>query len=184
MDIAKYDEEVINFMVNREWEKDEFSKRKLFLLNIAMDCEQSDKTSDVIGGLLLFNQIIEQLLKEVIVISIGYLKAEIWPARVNINYDYERMNFGRLIQTFKEIAIVEDNRDSIIEHLEIVKKIRNSAVHKLFYVDNIGELKLEIKSSFGRYYELFSLLGEYYDQISRELYVLYERVDFESFRQE
>lgn len=53
-------DEAVNFMINKEWEKDYKFKRKKYLLTIATECEKSNKDSDIIGGILIYNQLIEQ----------------------------------------------------------------------------------------------------------------------------
>ncbi len=171
-------DEVVKYMNNKEWEKDYREKRKLYLLNIATDCEKSSKTSEVIGGILIYNQIIEQLLKEVIIVSIGFIKAKLWPNKVKFNIDFEKATFGVLIEYYKQFAIEELNKDVIILYLNDIKKIRNKIVHKIFEFKNIRNIKIESRDYYGKCYELFLLLNEYYDQICFKLYDLDEKIDF------
>ncbi len=175
-------DEVINFMINKDWEKDYKRERKIFLLNIATECEKSDKTADVIGGILIYNQLIEQLLKETIICSIGYIKAEIWPASVQMNLSFDKATFGTLIEYFKQFAIKEYNRDVILKYLKDIKKMRNDVVHNLFDVPDIKNIKNGLKDYYGKSYELFMLLNEYYDQICWNLYDLSDRVDWDDLK--
>lgn len=175
-------DEVINFMINKDWEKDYKRERKLFLLNIATECENSNKTAYVIGGMLIYNQLIEQLLKETIICSIGYIKAEIWPASVQMNLNFDKATFGTLIEYFKQFAVKEYNRDVIIKYLNDIKKTRNDVVHNLFDVPDIKSIKNELKDYYGKSYELVMLLNEYYDQICWNLYDLSDRVDWNDFK--
>lgn len=175
-------DEVVNYMINKEWEKDYRAERKTYLLNVAVECETSNKTSDLIGGMLIYNQLVEQFLKETIIVSIGYIKAEIWPAKVKMNLDFDKATFGVLIEYFKQFAIEEYNRDIIIKYLNDTKKTRNNMVHRLFEIEKIKDLKSELKDYYGKSYELVMLLNEYYNQITNKLYDLSIRIDFNEFK--
>ena len=170
-------DEVIEFMLNKDWEKDYKKERKTYLLNIAKECEKSKKIADIIGGILIYNQ----LLKETIICSISYIKAEIWPSIVQMNLDFDKATFGNLIEYFKQFAIKEYNRDIILKYLRDIKKTRNDTVHRLFEIQDIKNLKNELKNYYGKAYELVILLNEYYDQICWKLYDLSDRIDWNDF---
>ena len=127
-------DEVLAFMVNKEWEKDEKEERKLYLLKIARDSSKCDDSTQKIGGMLIYNQIIEQLLKEIIIGSIAYVKAEIWPAEVKMNFNFNKMPLGNLINSFEQYATKEHNREIIIKYLREYSEKRNVVVHNLFGV--------------------------------------------------
>ncbi len=170
--------ETINFMINKEWKKDYKRERKNFLLTIAKKCENSDEISDIIGGMLIYNQLIEQLLKEIIICSIQYIKAEIWPTSVRMNLNFDKATFGTLIEYFKQFAVEEYNYDVITKHLNSIKKTRNNVVHHLFDIPDIENIKYELKEYYDKSYKLVLLLNKYYDQISYNLHDLENRVEW------
>ncbi len=173
-------DEVIEYMINREWEKESKIERKRFLFNIAKESKDSEEISQKIGGMLIFNQIAEQLLKEVIICSIGYLKAEIWPTSIEFNLQLTKCTFGKLIEYFKQLTIKEYNREILIECLEKLNKNRNDMVHKLFDIENIDVLKKKLNEYDELSEETIELLLEYYNAICERLIELDGRVDFKS----
>ena len=174
-------DEVIKFMINRDWEKDYKQERKIYLLNIAKECENSEKIADTIGGILIYNQLVEQFLKETIICSISYIKAEIWPSSVQMNLDFDKATFGVLIEYFKQFAVKEYNRDVILKYLKDIKKTRNDTVHRLFEIKDIKNLKNELNDYYGKSFELVMLLNEYYNEICWKLDDLSERIDWNDF---
>ena len=173
-------DEVLEYMVNREWEKESKIESKHFLLNIAKESRNSEELSTKIGGMLIFNQITEQLLKEIIICSIGYLKAEIWPASIEFNLQISKASFGKLLEYFKQFVIKEYNKDILIKHLEELNKSRNEMVHRLFDIEDMNELKNKLDDFGNMSLEVIELLVEYYNAICDNLYELDDRVNFES----
>ena len=98
-------------------------------------------------------------MKETIICSISYIKAEIWPSSVQMNLDFDKATFGNLIEYFKQFAIKEYNRDIILKYLRDIKKTRNDTVHRLFEIQDIKNLKNELKNYYGKAYELVILLN-------------------------
>ena len=72
------------------------------------------------------------------------IKAEIWPADVDLSFDFSKSTFGELIRSFKRFAMIEFNRDIIIEYLTKYNKKRNDVVHHLFEIENISALSVEL----------------------------------------
>ena len=171
-------DEVLNFMIKREWEDDSKEERKLYLHRLAQDGMRQKEITDKIGSMLIYNQIIEQLLKEVLVASVAYIKAEIWPSSVLFDLDLDKATFGKQIEFFRRFAIKEYNREIILDYLNRMKKQRNEVVHKLFSIDDLDLLGEQLIAFGDLATETMMLLLEYYNQICWRLYDLYERVDF------
>jgi hypothetical protein len=175
---------VLDFMINKEWEKDYKVDRKLYLIDLAKKSFEEKDISKKIGGMLIYNQVVEQLLKEVIICSIGYIKAEIYPSSIKMEINLDKSTFGKLIEYFNQYAVKEYNRDIIEKYLKMLNEDRNKVVHKLFDIKNIDKLEKDLDNYSELAYEVIILLNEYYDQICWRLYDLDERVDFSSFSEE
>ena len=143
-------DEVLEYMINKMWLNESKLERKYYLFEIAKESKNSEELSTRIGGVLIFNQITEQLLKEVIMCSIAYVKAEIWPTDIELKIKIQRATFGKLIDYFKQFTIKKYNREVLIESLMRLNKNRNEIVHKLFDIENSEILKnyllLDLKS--------------------------------------
>ena len=72
----KYDKKIFEQMNNRDWWIDKFKARKIELISSCRRINSTSSISRKIGGLLLWQQVIEQFLKEINKISITYVKAE------------------------------------------------------------------------------------------------------------
>lgn len=174
-------DEVLEYMVNKEWTKESKIEGKLYLFRMAQESIKSDKLQNKIGGVLIINQVIEQLLREIIIASLSYVRAEIWPTNIELNIQTSKATFGKLIEYFKKFAIKKYNREVLIKDLEELNINRNKLVHNLFDIKDESNLKKELEKYEEISDELIQLLFEYYNAISEELFDLDDRVEFESF---
>ena len=142
---------------------------------IAKKCKDSKKEKDLIVGVLLYNQLIEQFLKDAIYTSIVFLKVSIYPNKIYIKLDLDSFTYGQLIKYFKNVAIIDYNREIIIQYLNDIKPIRNKIVHNLF---DINDIKIELKDYYEKSEELFMLLLEYYNSMLNKIYDSYWEFDF------
>ena len=75
--IINYDKQILEMMSNPSWWIDKQKKRKIDLLRSARKVYRQSSISKKMGSLLLWQQVIEQFLKEIIELSVFYIKAEI-----------------------------------------------------------------------------------------------------------
>ena len=66
------------------------------------------------GALLIWQQVLEQFLKEIIEISIGYIKAEIWPTKIDLKVDFERKTFGQIIADYENFSLDFKNKQKTL----------------------------------------------------------------------
>ena len=173
-------DEVLEYMINKEWTKESKIEGKIHLFKMAQESIKSEKLQDKIGGVLILNQVIEQLLREIIIASLSYVRAEIWPTEVELNIQTSKATFGKLIEYFKRFAIKKYNREILIKDLEKLNMNRNKLVHNLFDIKDESNLKEELKKYEEISDEVIELLIEYYNAISDGFFELTDRVDFES----
>lgn len=171
-------------MKNQEWAEDYKLDRRLYLFNLAKNSFNHNDISKKVGGVLIYNQIIEQSLKEIIYCSVNYIKAEIYPSIIEMKVNLEKSTFGQLIEQFNQYAIIEPNRKIIEEYLKKLNIERNKVVHKLFEIKCIDKLENDLDAYSNLAFEVVMLLNEYYAQISLRLYDLAERVNFSSLSEE
>ena len=88
---------IVKYMIERKWADDEKTDRKVFLWKLAQKSKEEKDVSHKIGGMLIYNQLIEEFLKDITKLSVNYIKAEIWPADVCLKLDFSKMTFGKLI---------------------------------------------------------------------------------------
>lgn len=174
-------EDIILYMTNNKWQDDLKGDRKRFLLNLAKESSGESSIASKIGGMLIYNQLLEECLKDIVEYSVYYIKAEIWPADVDLSFDFSKSTFGELIRSFKRFAMIEFNRDIIIEYLTKYNKKRNDVVHHLFEIENISALSVELDEYAIFAEEIFYLLLEYDNCICEKFCDLTNRVDFKDF---
>ncbi len=90
-------DEIVKYMVEGKWKDDEKSERKRYLFKLAQESKSQTELSHKIGGMLIYNQVIEEFLKDIVEYSVNYIKAEIWPAQVHMKFDFSKATFGNLI---------------------------------------------------------------------------------------
>lgn len=159
---------------NKCWTFDPKEEKKFYFYKIAEKCSQSNKVEDLVSGVLIYNQLIEESLIETIIISIIYVKAKTWPKKIMLDLDFDRATFGKQIEYFERFAIEEVNRDVIKKYLKDILKIRNKVIHHLFDIENFND---ELEDYYGKANDLFILLIQYYNDISE--HILYELEEFD-----
>lgn len=171
-------DEIVGYMINREWANESKVDRKTYLIRLAMESKISRDISAKIGAMLIYNQVIEQFMIDIIELSIYYIKAEIWPASVSLKIDFDRTTFGKMIELFKQYATVEYNRDVLLSDLKKYCKKRNEVVHNLFDIEDLDLLANELDEYAGLAEEILHLLIEYDNQVCEKFCDLENRVDF------
>ena len=170
--------EIVAYMINRKWADDIKGDRKAYLFRLAMASKTSQDISGKIGAMLIYNQVIEQFLADIIELSIFYIKAEIWPASVALKVDFDKVTFGKMIELFKQYATIEFNRDALLSYLKKYKVKRNEVVHNLFDVEDLEELSKELDEYAELAEEIVYLLLEYDNEVCEKFCNLEQRVDF------
>lgn len=175
----EYDRKIFESMKNKDWWIDKFKARKIELISSCRRINSNSSISRKIGGLLLWQQVIEQFLKEIIQISLTYVKAEIWPTKIDFKIDYDKKTFGQIIDMYKNYSVDYEDRPKIIGFLKTINDNRRMVTHKMFNVEDLEELENLFKSSYDIHEELLQLLLDHYILIGDNLEELNDRVDFE-----
>lgn len=171
---------VLEYMINKEWKKDYKYERKIHLLKLAKEGIDGDNISNKIGSMLICSQVVEQFLKEVILCSVAYIKAEIWPSEIELSLDFEKATFGNLITMFKRFAVKTHHRDEIVLKLKELNTLRNEVVHKLFDIEDIEVLGEILNGYYDSAFDTISMLSKYYGEVCWYLNDLDNRVEFDS----
>ena len=132
-----YDKQIFEMMSNPTWWIDKQKKRKLELLKSARKVHGNSSISTKMGALLIWQQVLEEFLKEIVYVSISYIKAEIWPTKINFKVEFDKKTFGLIINDYENFSLDYKDKQKIIEKLKIVNKNRNEIVHKIFCIDNL-----------------------------------------------
>lgn len=177
----EYDRKIFEAMKNKDWWIDKFKSRKIELIRSCRKINSNSSISRKIGGLLLWQQVIEQFLKEIIQISLTYVKAEIWSTKIDFKIDYDRKTFGQVIEIYKNYSVDYEDRPKILEHLKTINDNRRTITHKMFEVENLEDLEDIFESSYNIHEELLKLLLDHYILVENNLEDLKTMVDWEDF---
>lgn len=177
----KYDKQIFEMMSNPSWWIDRQKRRKQELLKYARRVHSNSSISSKMGGLLLWQQVLEQFLKEIIHISISYIKAEIWPTRVDLKVNFKNKTFGVILNDYENYSLDYKDKSKILTKLKLVNDNRNTIVHKIFEVDNLENLETYFEESFNTYEDLLPLLLDHYINNCYYLEDLKKRVDWQDF---
>lgn len=172
-------DEILEYMKKEKWMIDEKRERKVELWKLAKLSQGEVDISHKIGGLLIYNQVIDEFLKDIVEYSIIYIKAEIWPSSFAYKVDFEKNTFGRNIELFKKFSTIEPNRELLLECLCRFNKARNKVVHNLFAINDALKLKEDIDEHMSLADEIIGLLIEYDNCVCEKFVDLCGRVDFE-----
>lgn len=180
--MASKDACVVEYMTNRKWDEDQKARRKKYLYRLAQQSKQDPDIASKIGGMLIYNQVIEQYLSDIVQMSIYYIKAEIWPVAVSLDVDLDKATIGKVIEYFTQFATVEPNRELILSHLKKFNTKRNQVVHDLFDIEDLKQLSAELDEYAELADEILRLLTEYEAQVCENFCQLDQCVDFGSMQ--
>ena len=156
---------ISDYMRNRNWQADQKKGRRRYLHRLAQQSRNDPDIASKIGGMLIYNQVIEELLTSIVEMSINYIKAEIWPVSVSLEMDLEKATFGKIIEYFTQFATVEPNRELILSHLKKFNIKRNQVVHDLFDIEDLSKLGQELDEYARLADEILRLLTDYEEQV-------------------
>lgn len=167
---------ILDYIENREWEKDAKQTRKRYMTHLAQNSKYDRDIASKIGGMLIYNQVIEQWLQDIVSLSIRYIKAEIWPVAVSLDVEIDKATFGKVIEYFTQFATVEENRALILSYLKKYNAKRNQVVHDLFDIEDLDALGKELNEYAELADEIIALLAEYEDQVCENFCVLEKKI--------
>ena len=156
---------ITEYMKNQDWSADRKKGRRRYLHRLAQDSRRDPDIASKIGGMLIYNQVIEELLTGIVELSINYIKAEIWPVSVSLEVDLDKATFGKVIEYFTQFATVEPNRELILSHLKKFNIKRNQVVHDLFDIEDLSRLGEELDEYARLADEILRLLNDYEQQV-------------------
>lgn len=159
------DQSIVAYMKEHQWERDHQQERKRYMCRLARQSKQDPDIASKIGGMLIYNQVIEQYLADIITMSIFYIKAKIWPVSVSLEIDLEKATFGKMIDYFQRYATVEPNQEQILSYLTKFNAKRNQVVHDLFDIRDLDALARELNEYAQLADEIIDLLSEYDRQV-------------------
>ena len=169
---------IAEYMNNRKWAEEEKSRRMHYLTGLARKSRQDRDIAGKIGGMLIYNQVIEQQLANIVEMSIYYIKAAIWPETIQLEISLDKATFGKVIEDFRQYATVEDNRDRILSYLKKFNAKRNQVVHDLFDIPDLAELSRERDSYADLADETIKLLDDYHTQVCQNFCLLDTKKQF------
>ena len=179
--MAEMTENIVSYMVEKKWNADRKMDRKLYLYRLAQQSKHDEDLSSKIGGMLIYNQVIEQLLEDIVILSIHFIKAEIFPEMISLDIELDKATFGKMIDYFKQFATIEPNREQILSYLSKHNSKRNQVVHDLFNIENLEQLCEELDEYAHMAEDLVSMLLDYDKAVCDNFRALAKRVDFTKY---
>lgn len=178
---VKQNDDIVVYMTQRKWTEDCRLQRRRYLCRLARQSKQDPDIASKIGGMLMWNQVVEQMLKDIVDTSIHYIKARIWPVSVELRVDLDSATFGKVIDYFRQYATLENDREEILGHLKRFNSKRNQVVHDLFDIPDLKKLGRELDEYAELAEELLKLLEKYDNQVCDNFLELEKRIDFRKF---
>ena len=179
--MAKREEDIIRYLTERKWSVDSKLSRRRYLTRLARESRRDPDIAGKIGGMLIWNQVIEQMLKDIVDTSIHFIKARIWPVSVELRIDLDSATFGKVIDYFKQYATVQEDREEILQRLKKFNIKRNQVVHDLFDIGDLRRLGTELDEYADLAEETMALLEKYDERVCDDFRELERRVGLKKF---
>ena len=176
--MAIQEENILQYMIQRKWAEDQKVHRRRYLVRLARESKDDPDIAGKIGAMLIWNQVIEQMLKDIVDTSIHFIKARIWPVSVELRIDLDSATFGKVIDYFRQYATVQEDREEILARLKKFNTKRNQVVHDLFDIGDLKRLGAELDGYATLAEETMALLEKYDERVCDDFRELERRVDF------
>ena len=155
-DNTEYHTQLITKILNeKQWPNiDSFLIVKL--LRIANNAFIKNTVEGRLSAILIYHQIVEEFLINLLKLSNLYIQAEIWPNRLYLKVS-EKLMFGQIIREHEK-TIDFESKDKLLAQCSLFNQTRNKYVHKLLKFKNNEEIILEaekIKDDFNEIIELY-----------------------------
>jgi len=151
------------------------------MYRLAQESKNATDFAGKIGGILIYNQVIEQFLTDIVKMSLYYIKAKIWPVSAELDVELDKATFGKVIEYFTRYSTIEPNRDQLLSYLKKYNSKRNQVVHDLFDIPDLGNLGKELDEYAKLADEILQLLMEYEDHVCENFCTLSKRINFKKY---
>lgn len=181
-DKTKYDNELIDKISNeRQWPNiDSFLIVKL--MRIANNAFNKKSVEGRLSSVLIYHQIVEEFLINLLKLSNLYIQAEIWPNRLKLKVS-EKLMFGQIIKEHEKTVDFEA-KDELLSKCSKFNQTRIKYVHRLLKFKTNEQIISEaekIKDDFHEITELYLKGSQYLEWILGDLK---ERVDWKELKEE
>lgn len=176
-DINKYDKELIGKISNtKNWPGITNVPFILHLLQIANKQIKNKTVEGVLSATLIYQQVMEELILNLLKVSHLYVQAEIWPSRINFPIN-KKMMFGQLLDAHK-LSIDFDMKQELIKEAKEFNELRVKFVHKLVHTKGPSEIIDSADDVYTKFQTILDLFYQAREHLDRKLHDLYSRVDF------
>lgn len=141
----------------------------------------TESVSGKIAQMFVYHQIVHELTKILIEMSLLYVQAEIWPTEFNPAYDNGKSKMTYWYITYYEEHCIENvDKEKYIQLAKRLNEIRNKVAHNL-----TGKNVVEINRSFNEFSRLYDSLIESYDKcdahLTQKMHEISQRLDWDDF---
>jgi len=137
--------------------------------DLAQDSLNEGTITGYLAAILLYQQVTEELVKNLFSLSNLILQAGIWPAKIQFIVS-KRMSFGQLIQKLGQ-CVEFDEKAKLLESLGKIAEIRNRFAHRIVEFNDEKEI-LSLVRDFDREYTktipLYRKAESYYHSLLSE----------------
>ena len=134
-----YDKDLIGKISNsKNWPGITNAPYIIHLLRIANKQIENRTVEGVLSSTLIYQQVMEELILNLLKMSHLYVQAEIWPTRINFPIK-NKMMFGQLLDAHK-LSINFDKKEELIKEAREFNELRIKFVHKLVQTNGPQEV--------------------------------------------
>lgn len=179
----KYDSELLTRIAEEaNWPEIDNSELSKKLVQIAHKEFAKKTVGGYLSSILIYQQVIEEFLINLLELSNLYVQGEIWPARIEIKTK-NRLMFGQLVKEHQR-TIDFDDKDDLLQQCDAFNKIRIKFVHNLLKFKNNKEVIESVKDVPNQFLNIIDLYFSGRSHILWLLDDLNKRVDWKDLLSE
>lgn len=175
-----YDRELLSKISNKKhWPGLTNAPLIVHLLSVANKQITNNTLEGVLSATLIYQQVMEDLLLNLLKMSHLYVQGEIWPSQISFPIN-KKLMFGQLLDQHK-LSIDFDQKDLLISTARNFNQMRVKIVHKIVQSKGPNEIVTlagKIHSDFHKFLDLFYTSRAFLDW---KLEDLSNRVDWKGF---
>lgn len=176
------EEEVIQRISNkRQWPNIK-AFRIVKLIRIAEKAYSQNSVDGRISSILIYHQIVEEFLRNLLELSNLYVQAKIWPSRIELKVK-DIMMFGQLIQAHNS-SIHFEGKKELLNKSKTFNQTRIKYVHKLLAFETTEEVLEASNEIHEIFYSILDLYLKGRDHIEGLLTEIRNQIDWKDFEKQ
>ena len=163
MSATKYQKELLKIMKSADWPDFERGHFLDELEEIANEMHSKDSTEGYLGSLLIYQQLIEEMLKLLVRYSNLLIQCSVFPQEIHCKEIGKRMMFGQILGLLQN-GLMDEETEKLITICQRFSELRNRLAHKITLKTDVKDIRRQARQAKKYHQQIYSLFDSILDQ--------------------